>query len=444
MSTIPSINFVENITTIVERVNNPIPPITRFMHKYGDIYWIKLGLAKAIIISSPAYAQHVLQTNNKNYHKSFMQTEVLGRYLGYGLLTINGDYWLKQRRLIQPGFHRHRLAGLANIMVQQINSVIDELPLNTPTDIVPFTMRLAFKVVTQSLFNSGLSHKELDYLSDILIEVQKHLIKRARQPYLIPWLNISGREKAIRAKIEEADTIIYRNIEERKKSGQKMDDLADMLLEARYEDTGEGMTAKQLRDEVLVLIVAGHETSANALAWILYLLSMHPRVEQKLLQELNEQLKQRDVSLSDLPNLPYTNKVIQEAMRLYPPAWITDRVALEDDTIGGHHIPKGTPVFVYINGIHNNAKYWEKPEQFMPERFEKAQMKEKHRFAYFPFGGGPRLCIGKNFALMELQIALAQLMRKYHFKTINPQKVDIEPLVTLRPRNGINMLITKR
>jgi cytochrome P450 len=212
-----------------------------------------------------------------------------------------------------------------------------------------------------------------------------------------------------------------------------------MLLDARYEDTGEGMNEKQLLDETLILFVAGHETSANALTWTWYLLSQHPEAVVKIRREIVEKIGDRPPEFADLPKLEYLTQVIEESMRLFPPAWITDRVAVDDDQYNGIDIPKGIAVVTYIYGAHHSPDYWPEPEKFIPERFSKENKKKQAPFSYLPFGGGPRLCIGNNFAMMEMQLALARLVPRYDFQLAEGQSIELQPLITLRPKNGIMM-----
>jgi cytochrome P450 len=373
----------------------------------------------------------------------------LGKYIGQGLLTSDGEYWLKQRRAIQPGFHRKRLQGISYIMMDEINAFIrdrlDPLAESGETfDMSKLMTELAFRVVSKSLFGGAVGMEELERIDAAVSATQQQVVTEVRQPYLLPWMWLNGTQQRNRRLIEETDEIILENIRHRQTSGERHDDLLDMLIETRYED-GSGMTEQQLRDEAVILYVAGHETSAVALAWAWALIAQHPEVERQLLESVTKTLGGEDPSFEKLRELGYTLQVIEETMRLYPPAWITDREALEDDDTGlGVTFKKGRDVIVFIYGLHNNPKYWDEPEAFRPERFTPENKKKHTPYAYLPFGGGPRLCIGNNFALMEMQFVLAQMIRRYRFELLPNQRIELNPMITLRPRYGVQMRIHKR
>ena len=445
---IPHVPVLKSLRQIPRIVKNPLNVFSGNFETYGHIYKTRMPRASIIATDKPEFIQHVLQKNHKNYHKSDAQSVVLASQIGYGLLTVNGDYWLQQRRLIQPGFHRQKLAELVNAMLVETNDFADLLERDHNNgkafDISKSMMKLTFKVVAKALFSTAVDELQLNRIDYVISTLQHYVIRMIRRPWSLPPLYLDGTIKYYESLREEIDAILFGVLRERRATGKSYDDLLDMLINSKYEDTGLGMTDQQLRDESIILFLAGHETSANALSWTLYLLSQHPEVEQKLLNELNEVLGERDATFADLPKLEYTLQVINESMRLYPPAWIVDRIALNDDYLGDHHVPKGSVLILYIYGVHRNPEYWETPLAFKPERFAKEAMKERHRYAYMPFGGGPRQCIGSNFALMEMQVVLAQLLRRFKFNCLPNQKIDPEPLVTLRPRNGIQMTLEKR
>lgn len=430
-------------------VKNPLPVLNEFVEENGEIFEMYIGgFTKSIFTTDPEIAQHVMQKNNRNYRKSEIQTKMIAQFAGQNLLTSEGDYWLRQRRLIQPGFHRTKLAALSDVMlkvVQESWKDLDKLVAsNKPFDISREMTKMAFQVVAKSLFTTSVSEEELITLSDNIQEIQEYIVQRLRQPYLVPWFYLNGKSKRQVKISKESRAIILRIIQERRASGKSHDDLLDMLLAARYEDNGEGMTDTQLLDESLILFVAGHETSANALAWAFYLLCKNPEATEKIREEYQEVVGDRKVEFSDFPKLKYTTQVIQETMRIYPPAWITDRLANEPDEIKDYHIPKDRMFAIYIYGLHHSKKYWNEPEKFKPERFEKENMKGKPSFAYMPFGGGPRLCIGNNFAMMEMQLVILELLKRYDFELVKDQKIEAMPYVTLQPKYGIKMRMKKR
>lgn len=448
LKTLPQIPLWRSLFRMAKVADNPIPFLTQGLQALGEIYSAYIGPRRVVVTTNPDYIQHVVQKNNKNYHKSPVVKEILGKQLGNGLLTSDGDYWLQQRRLIQPGFYKQRLAELISIMTHEThifcNEIEAQMHLNPEVDVLKAMMNITFRVVSKALFSTALDNVQLQRVDEIITHLQQYVVTQARQPYLMPWLKLTGRVKFYESLRAETDEIVYGIIRQRREENREYNDLLDMLLNARYEDTGEGMNDKQLRDESMILITAGHETSANALSWALYLIAQHPDIEQKILEEVSSVVGNNEITFDDLPKLSYTRQVIQEVMRLYPPAWIIDRIALDDDEIGGYHIAKDTIMLLFIYGTHHSAKYWKDPEVFNPDRFSKENMKDMPNYAYFPFGGGPRLCIGNNFALFEMQIVLAYLLRRFTFTLQPNQNIDLQPLVTLRPRYGIKMNIAER
>ncbi len=448
---LPSVPFYKSLLKLPKLIKNPKEVMMASVQEYGDTYSVRMSAGeRAIITCNADYIQHILQRNNRNYSKSKAQLEGLGKYLGRGLLTSEGQYWLQQRRLIQPGFHRQRLAGLVNIILLEVNEFIANFDKynskneDGSVDIAEGMMKLTFMIVSKSLFSTGVSEQELNRIGYIIKTMQKHIVTRIRQPYLRPIHYILQKEKFYTNLMKEGDEILFRSINERKASQETHNDLLDMLMSVRYEDTGEGMTEQQLRDEVLILFVAGHETTGNALTWLWYLLAQHPEIEEKVIQEVNAVVGDEPLTFEKVMQLTYTKQVIQESMRLYPPAWAVDRVALDDDQLGDYQVAKGTIILSFIYGTHRNPNYWNNPDVFDPERFTKENRKKRPSFAYLPFGGGPRLCIGNNFALMEMQIAVAQLIRHFKFELVEEQTIEAMPLVTLQPKYGIQMKVKRR
>ena len=412
----------------------------------GPTYGMYLGgLKPGILTIEPEIIQQILQKNHRNYPKSPLHFEKLAYFLGNGLLTSTGNYWLRQRRLIQPGFHRQRLEALTGIMQDTIEQQLErfEQRIGQEVDAYQEMMEMAFRVVASSLFSTAITETELQELSFAITRLQEFIIRQIRQPYLEPWFRISGQIKKHERYTGLADRVIKNSIKKRLEGTENADDLLQMLLDARYQDTGEPMNEQQLLDESKIIFVAGHETSANALAWTWYLLAQHPAIIQKLRAEITDVLGDRRPTFSDLPNLTYTTQVIEESMRLYPPAWITDRVSIEEDEIGAVRIPANIMAIPYIYGAHHNPAIWEDPEVFNPDRFSAGNRKKIPPYAYLPFGGGPRLCIGNNFAIMEMQLILAEMIRRYHFELLPGQDIQMKALVTLRPFPGVRMKFTR-
>ncbi len=446
----PVLPQIMGVFRAIKHINNPIPMVQDYLDKYGGTYGFNPigGIADFGITSAdPDLIQHVLQKNNRNYRKSKIVTHTLGGYIGNGLLTSEGDYWLQQRRLIQPGFHRKKIAALMEIMNTAIDESIVVLDRAAETgetvDVYKEMMHLAFKIVARSIFSTSMNEEEVQRLDEVISGAQEMIIRQIRQPYLRWYFKWSGMLKECKALSEDAQRILMKYIKARREDPKEYDDLLDMLLSARYEDTGEGMTDEQVLDEALILFVAGHETSANAMAWTWYLLSQHPVYVDKLRKEIDDKLNGQVPSFETLPTLTLNKQVVNEAMRLYPPAWIVDRFSKERDEVNGIEIPKNTLLVMFIHGVHRSKEIWGDPETFRPERFGPDFKKEMHPYAFLPFGGGPRLCIGNAFAMMEMQLALSKLVKRYDFELIPNQKIELQPLITLRPKYGIKMRVKR-
>ncbi len=443
----PAVSRWKSLQNLPRMMANPIPVFNEYIAECGDVYTFNFrgSSTKGIFSINPIFHQHVLQKNNRNYRKSEVQSRWLGHYLGKNLLTTEGSYWLRQRRLIQPGFHRQRLAGILNIMHSVIDQYLISLDLrlknDSEIDIAEDMMELAFLLVARSLFNTSVGPGQLKDLALKITLLQEFLVKQIRLPFLNPWFKFSGLQRKHERISYEAEQIIREVIEARQKSDAEQDDLLQMLIDARYEDTGKTMSYRQLLDETKILFVAGHETTANALAWTWYLLAQHPAALQKIREEVTQINSDGVLQFEDLRKLEYTTQVIEESMRIYPPAWITDRLSMDEDECMGYHYPKNTMIGIYIYGTHHNPKLWEEPTAFKPERFTKEEKKKRIPYSYFPFGGGPRLCIGNNFAMMEMQLVLAKMAMAYDFELAPGHKVKQLPLVTLRPQNGIRLRI---
>ncbi len=419
-------SFLQSLVRTYKQVKNPIGTMEESMERFNGTYAVNLGTKRLIATQDPGFIEYILKTNHKNYFKSAIQTDQLGRFLGKGLLTSNGEYWLKQRRLIQPGFHADKIHSLYAIIKKTVDDFLETLPTSKSIDIYPWMHKLAFEIVINSLFNIRVPLKDQQQLSLFISEVQEFVIKEVRQPHKNWWFNLSGEVKRNLAKAEGARNIIRNIIQERKKSGLKFNDLLDMLLDARYEDNGKPMHEQQVIDEILIVLIAGHETTANALSWTLYLLSTHPEELIKLQQATRNLTVVESVVNDSLAC------VIKESMRLYPPAWISDRVALNDDGYDSFTFPKGSIIILFYYGLHRDSKYWKNPASFIPERFAKKNNEKEKIKNYYPFGAGPRLCIGNNFAMAEMSIFLQAIINRFELKPTGIRPL-INPMVTLRP-----------
>ena len=421
---------------------NPIPYHKKYFDKLGDSFSVRIGKTKHLILSRDNdFAQYILQKNHKNYHKSQLQTVYLSKYLGKGLLTVDGEFWLKQRRLIQPAFHKQKMNQLVINMEQIIASELNGLIEEKPVDLFPVMSQLAFNVVAKSLFHLSISDEKLNRIKFIIEEVQNFLIKEIRLPHKNWWFHLSGQVKKHLELSLENNNIIQEIIDRRIASNEESNDLLQFLMDTRYEDTGEGMSVEQLIDEIKILFIAGHETTANALTFTLCLLAKHPEIQEKVHREITEIESETDDLIEQLQKMTYINAVLNESMRLYPPAWITDRQNVSDDTIDSYHIKKETLIGVSFYELHRNPKYWENPDEFNPERFLGEQ--KKHSMKYFyPFGAGPRMCIGSGFAIYEMGLTLFKILKKFEVKPIS-KDIQFNPLVTLKPV-GIQVLFSKR
>lgn len=388
------------------------------------------------LVNHPDYIQRVLVTNQANYGKGRLNRQILGPTLGQGLLTSEGDFWRRQRRIAAPAFHRRRLAALAGLMVEVAQGVSARWRGLSEIDVGREMMTLTMEIVARALFSRDVagSVRELGGAIDTLIE------GFGRAPVLdllgLPeWLP-RRRDPEARRALAYVDSVIYEIIRSRRAAPEAHDDLLGMLLEARDEESGEGMTDRQLRDEVMTLFAAGHETTAVALTWCWSLLARHPQPEARLHAEIDRVLAGRPPTFEDLERLPYSRMVVEEAMRLYPPAYSLNRVALADDVMGPHVVRKGALVTVSPWVTHRNPALWPDPLTFDPERFRPEAVRERHRYAYFPFGGGPRICIGNAFALMEARLALAVLAQAWRLVPLGPQPQP-QARVTLRPKEPV-------
>ncbi|MES2411316.1 MAG: cytochrome P450 [Bacteroidota bacterium] len=415
---------------------NPIPFHKKYFDQFGDTFSLKIGKTKHVILSRDnEVAEYILQKNQKNYQKSELQTKFISKYLGKGLLTANGDFWLKQRRIIQPAFHKQKMNQLVQNMQQTIISELKDLPEDKEIALFPVMNQLAFNVVAKSLFHISASEEKLNRLKVIITKVQEFLIKEIRLPYKAFWFKISGQVRNHQELAMESDSIIREIVDERVKSNTKQNDLLDMLLETRYEDTGEAMSTQQLIDEIKILFIAGHETTANALTFAFHLLANHPEIQQKVLEEILEIEKQTNDIVEQLQKMTYINAVINESMRLYPPAWITDRENIDDDELLGYQIKGKTLIGVSFYELHRNPKYWRNPEKFDPDRFLGEQKKESYKY-FYPFGAGPRMCIGLGFAMYEMSLTLAHILKKYKITSLK-KDIQINPLITLKPVGAV-------
>ncbi len=416
--------------------------------RLGDVVRMRFGPGFNYQINHPDGVQHVLQLNNRNYIREPFGNNLIKLISGLNLFSSDGDYWLQQRRLMQPAFHRRRIATFGKVMTEATLRMIQRwqpaIREGRYLDMHQEMMRLTMEVVGQALFSVDLSD-DTSLLGRSLITSTEYINYRFNNPIYAPTWIPTRRNRALKKAIADINATMQTMIDDRRRSGEQKDDLMAMLMEARDEDTGEGMTDEQLRSELAVMIAAGQETTSNALTWVFYLLSEYPDVEERLHAELDTVLEGRLPTLSDLQELPYLSTVLDETMRLYPPAWaVASRRSLAEDEIIGYRIPAHATVMMFPYVIHRDERFWPEPEVFRPERFDAGTENERHRFAYLPFGGGPRKCIGNLFALMEAKLILAILLQRYRLRTKAGYAVEADPIFTLRVKDGLPMRVLAR
>ncbi|MBO0938322.1 cytochrome P450 [Fibrella sp. HMF5335] len=448
----PGLPLVGNTLAVAR---DPLGMFTRLHRQYGRVVRINIGGRNQYMVFQPEDVKYVLQENHRNYGRS-PAFRVLKRFLGEGLLTSDGDFWRHQRRLAQPAFHRQKITLLASTMVQESAAWVAELgqsDLSGPINISQALMDVTMRIVCKTLFSTDASHR-LNGLSHSLetlnVLANKSLLSPIKWPTSWPTPNNRRYAKARK----QVDDLIYGFIASRKQTGTRHDDLLDMLLYAEDEEAGDSpnrrMPEQQLRDECVTLFTAGHETTAVSMAWTLYLLAHNPASLERLQAEVAGVLGTVKTEEGALPPveafraMPYTLQVVQESMRLYPPAWAMSRMALADDHIGPYRIPKGDTVVVSPYLLHHDPTNWPDPERFDPDRFAPGADAGRPAYAYLPFGGGPRLCIGNQFALMEMQILLALLVQSFDIHLVDKKPVRPQPLITLRPSRPIRLQLTAR
>lgn len=425
---------------------DPIGFYDRAWRSYGDVvrfHWY--GSFHAYLVVGPEMAEHVMQANWSNYPKGFFYKR-LSIFTGQGLFTSHGDLWLRQRRLAQPAFHRQKVAGLAGSMAATVAEMLEEWdrkPDHHVVDIADEMMRLTLRIAGRALFGTDLNGERAERLHKLMNVAMMHVEHRFN-PLTLPENVPTARNRKFVAAKTELDHWILKLAHERLETGERPGDLLSMLLDARDEETGTGMSDRQLVDEVITLLVAGHETSADALAWAWSLLAKDPDKRARLEEESDRVLNGRTPTFEDSANLPYAMMVFQEALRLYPPIWALAREAKADDEIGGYPVAARSTVVVPPFLTHRHPAHWENPNAFEPERFSPEKSAGRHKFAYFPFGGGPRLCLGMGFALLEGQLALAAMAGRYRLELAPGEKLDMHPSLALRPKGGLKMIRHRR
>ncbi len=401
-----------------------------------------------VLINEPAFIEHILLTNHHNYVKSRLNRQIVRPVIGNGLLISEGEFWRRQRRIMAPAFHRQRVAQAAGVMVRRTRQRLERwrtaCKSGQSLDINREMMSLTMEIVAEALFSSDIAGS-IDELGRAVTTLFASLGTPNPLDVLgFPEWFPRWRSHRTRSALALLDRTVYEIIAARRGAREMSGDLLGLLLSARDDETGEEMTDTQVRDEVITFFAAGHETTALALTWTLYLLSRHPGVERTLHGEVDRVLADREATYDDLEALPYTRMVIQEAMRLFPPAFGLSRRALADDRVGERTIRSGSLVTISPYLTHRNPRLWEDPLRFDPERFTPDRIRTRHRYAYLPFGGGPRICIGRGFAMAEACLVLATIARAYRLRMAPGHRVVAHGRITLRPRYGLRMTLERR
>ena len=424
----------------IQFAKNPLEYFKSTFNELGDTFRFHIVNRHLIGTRDPAWLEHAFVKHQKIYTKDFSMKQI-GIALGRGLLTNTGESWMRQRRLAQPAFYKKRLDTMTDVMEHLTDAHIaqlQQLSKGSKIYIDREMMTLTAAIALKTLLGEDMTD-DMKLVQHEMSEIQEYLVKRIRKPLFIYLTHLDGTYKDFSQKLKTIDDIIYRIIDNKRKHNTSENDLVTMLMEARDEDTGEAMPDKQLRDELLTIYVAGHETSAYALSWTFYELMRHPDVFQKVKEEALNVMKDGRLGPEGLKDLHFTKAVINESMRLHPPAYLISRECTEDDVIDGYPVKKGEVVLFSVLGLHTNPKLWDEPLRFKPERF--LENSEATRKYFHPFGAGPRMCIGNHFAMMEITIVLAKMVAHFDFKLVQGQQIEAQPLVTLKPKYGIQLEI---
>lgn len=418
--------------------------LTAVARDHGPVARFRLAHLTMHLVSSPEGARAVLQDRPHVYRRQSPGYRALRLSLGEGLLTADGPGWLRQRRLVQPAFAAERLEMLAPITLEATRRMLARWrSLEGPVDVAAELSVLTLEILGRALFGMDLS-ADAPAVSGALVPLLRFTIRRARSLVTPPlWVPLPSHREFHR-ELAQLDQVVYRMIRERRAGDRSGGDLLSTLIRATDEHTGEGMSDRQLRDEVLTLLLAGHETTANLLSWTMMLLMKHPEVEARLVAEVREVCGSEPPTFEKLPELRLMQRVLSEALRLYPPAWSMDREAIGDDTIGGHRIPAGSVVFFPPYFVHRHRDFWPDAESFDPERFNEETAGKRHKYAFVPFGGGNRLCVGRDLAMSSAGLSLAMLLPRVKLALEPGHPVAMHPAITLRPKHGLKVRATRR
>lgn len=406
--------------------------------RQGVFYYYLGGVKRVLVVSDPQVLRRVLKDNAPNYAKSDIQVERIGQFAGEGLVTDRGAQWLRKRRLMQRAFRPDRLAAMAPGMQTTLEDALPAFEARAragPVDLAWEMNRMALASIMRSLFSVRLSPQDTELISEGIDTLQRFVVRQILHPYLATWFELSGELERHFAIRRQVDLILGKIVEQH----GRQDDFLQLLIDAGPDDLGYAFTPQQVLNESVHMLVAGHETSANVLTWLLHLLSLDPAWAARIRDELDGVLGDAAFAAHHLPDLPLTTAAIEEAMRLFPPFWMIDRTAIEDDEAGGFPIPAGTPVFAFIYGAHHDPARWREPERFMPGRYDGRANESRASFDFLPFGAGPRSCLGFQYSMIQMTVILSTLMRRFRFTSVEPTLARSRAMLSLRPREEIRM-----
>ncbi len=435
----------ETLRVLPQLRSDPIGFLTRMAREYGGLVRVPTPALDLYLVAKPETIKHVLITNQRNYIKG-SSVDVARPLIGKGLASSDGDLWRKQRTLMQPAFHRKRLASLGKLMADTVAESLthweEPIAKGEPIELTTEMMRLTLRVIVRTMFSTDVS-RDIDRLSEAFAAVLAGINQQSFRADLLPkWLPSLQKFRMNRA-LKVLDRAVFEMIERRRASGEPRGDLLDLMLRSRDPQTGEEMSDQQLRDEVMTIFFAGHETTALTLTWAWVLLLKNTEVEAEMRAEMDELFGRKDPPVEELDRLIYTNMVLDETLRLYPPAWVFVRSAVGEDIIGEYRLPKNAFVMISPYIVHHDPELWEDPGRFDPERFSEEQKGQIPKLAYIPFGKGPRQCIGRDFALMEARLVLTMMAQRFHFELLT-KEIDPDYYVTLRPKDKVLIRVKKR
>lgn len=442
LNVIPVNKGLPKVGNLVQYILSPFTLLHTNQQKYHDIVEIKLRLNSMYLLTNPQLIEEVLVHKHRFFRKDTFLREKASAVFGNGLLTSDGETWLRHRRMMQPAFHKQRIAEYTELMVRYTQDALRTIPNKTYFNINQVMLDITLKVVSQALFSTSKPH-HMANISHALHTIMQRFGNNS-------WFNILEQISGVilnktlydayASAIADFDNTIDEIISERLQYAEQPNDLLGMLIESR-DEANQPMSLRQLRDECKTIFLAGHETTALNLSWTMWLVHANPAIAQRLHAEIAQILNGRPPCVEDIPALKYTDKVIRESMRLKPPAWLTQREALVDVEIGGYRIPAGKNVAMSPLAIHNDPRWYDNPEQFNPDRWTDEFKQKLPRFAYFPFSGGPRLCIGQQFAMLEAIIVLVMFMQRGNWQIDPKHRIVTQPSITMRPKNGIRMMV---